>query len=403
MPCSLLAALLCVPPIGGAGEWPRHVIDAGSRGADGVRLADVDGDGRLDVVTGWEEGGAVRAAFAPPIDRIREPWPAATVGRVAAPEDAVAVDLDGDGRLEVLSSAEGEGKRLSVHRLAPGGDPRASADWATTPLGDSVGRQKYMYALPWPREHGGGLIVAGKDAGAAVEWWRPGDDPADDPADWAAWRPTPLRPVGWAMSLVAEDMDGDGDPDLLLSDRKGPRRGVVWLEFDPASGGWEEHVIGGADVEPMFLTVADLDGDGDRDVAVALKAAEPGDAGLVLFQRLDATGDRWRRREIPLPHDAGSAKAVAATRSGNGPAPGTLELFVTCEHAARKCSIVRFRFAPGERVWTAAPRVDCPAGRVGTKFDRLELLDLDGDGDLDLLTCEERENLGVLWYERPGP
>ena len=390
----LLAALLCAPPAGGGTEWPRHIIDAGSRGADGGRLADVDRDGRLDIATGWEEGGAVRVAFGPPIDRIREPWPAATVGRVPSPEDAVAVDLNGDGRLEVLSSAEGRAKRLSVHRLAPGGDPRASADWTTTPLGNSVGRQKYLYALPWPRERGGGLIAAGRDAGAAVEWWRPRDDPADDPADWAAWRPTALRPVGWTMSLVAEDMDGDGDPDLLLSDRKGPRRGVVWLEFDPDSPAWIEHRIGGADVEPMFLTVADLDGDGDRDVAVAAR-----DAGLVLFERLDATGDRWRRRTIPLPESAGGGKAVAADRA----ASGALELFVTCEHAARKCSIVRFRFAPGESVWTAAPRIDCPAGTVGTKFDRLELLDVDGDGDLDLLTCEERENLGVLWYERPGP
>ena len=37
--------------------------------------------------------------------------------------------------------------------------------------------------------------------------------------------------------------------------------------------------------------------------------------------------------------------------------------------------------------------------------DRIELLDLDGDGDLDVLTCEERQNkngLGVIWYENPA-
>ena len=38
-------------------------------------------------------------------------------------------------------------------------------------------------------------------------------------------------------------------------------------------------------------------------------------------------------------------------------------------------------------------------GSVGYKFDRVELLDLDEDGDLDVLTCEERDNLGVVWYE----
>ena len=32
----------------------------------------------------------------------------------------------------------------------------------------------------------------------------------------------------------------------------------------------------------------------------------------------------------------------------------------------------------------------------------MELIDLDGDGDLDVMTCEERKNLGVIWYENPG-
>jgi len=50
------------------------------------------------------------------------------------------------------------------------------------------------------------------------------------------------------------------------------------------------------------------------------------------------------------------------------------------------------------------------SGPDGIKFDRIELMDVDGDGDLDLLTCEERhrskENpkltgLGVFWYENP--
>jgi len=41
------------------------------------------------------------------------------------------------------------------------------------------------------------------------------------------------------------------------------------------------------------------------------------------------------------------------------------------------------------------------SGPQGTKYDLVELIDLDGDGDLDVLTCEEAENLGVTWYENP--
>ena len=40
-------------------------------------------------------------------------------------------------------------------------------------------------------------------------------------------------------------------------------------------------------------------------------------------------------------------------------------------------------------------------GSEGSKFDLMEAIDLDADGDLDLLTCEEVSNLGVVWYENP--
>jgi len=42
------------------------------------------------------------------------------------------------------------------------------------------------------------------------------------------------------------------------------------------------------------------------------------------------------------------------------------------------------------------------SGPEGIKFDRIELLDVDGDGDLDLITTEERALLGVVWYENPS-
>ena len=47
--------------------WKRHAIETGMLGADGARLIDADGDGLLDVVTGWEQSGtvAVYSRFGP--------------------------------------------------------------------------------------------------------------------------------------------------------------------------------------------------------------------------------------------------------------------------------------------------------------------------------------------------
>ncbi len=37
----------------------------------------------------------------------------------------------------------------------------------------------------------------------------------------------------------------------------------------------------------------------------------------------------------------------------------------------------------------------------GRKFDRVEMLDVDGDVDLDVIPCEEVHDFGVFWYENP--
>ena len=42
------------------------------------------------------------------------------------------------------------------------------------------------------------------------------------------------------------------------------------------------------------------------------------------------------------------------------------------------------------------------SGKAGEKFDLVELIDLDGDGDLDVMTTEERQLNAVIWYENPA-
>lgn len=77
----LLTMVLLAVSSARAEPWPRHTIDESSRGADGVRLADVNGDGLLDIATGWEEGGVIRAYLHPGSKLVKQKWPAVTVGK----------------------------------------------------------------------------------------------------------------------------------------------------------------------------------------------------------------------------------------------------------------------------------------------------------------------------------
>lgn len=353
--------------------WKRHTIDGTSKGADGVRLADANGDGRLDIVTGWEQGGVVRVYLHPGPEKARPAWPAVTVARVKDVEDAVFADLDGDGALEVVSSCEGKTQSIFVSwgRVA---DPDS---WKTEPLPASAGRA-WMFVLPLQVDgkRGIDLVAGGKNKGAEIGWY---ESPAD-PRKLADWKWHKLRDAGWIMSLVAQDMDGDGDVDIVFSDRKGKRTGAFWLE-NPT---WTEHVIGGQGREVMFITLADLDQDGRQDVLAAVKPAE-----VLHFRRVDAGGKSWETRALPFPPNTGHAKGVGV---GDLDLDGKPDVVFSCEGAeGAKSGVMWLKNGEGRQI----------SGPDGVKFDLVELLDVDGDGDLDVLTCEENENLGVIWYENP--
>src|SRR5688572_25139842 len=126
-----------IAPIARAQEqrpWSRHIIDNALKGADGVRLVDVNGDGKLDVATGWEEGGGIRVCINPGAAKVKAKWPAVTVGKVGSPEDAVLVDVDGDGNVDVVSSCEGRTRAIYFH-LSPGREKILDeAAWTTARL-----------------------------------------------------------------------------------------------------------------------------------------------------------------------------------------------------------------------------------------------------------------------------
>ncbi len=143
----------------------------------------------------------------------------------------------------------------------------------------------------------------------------------------------------------------------------------------------------------MFLDIADLDGDGLEDALAAVRGGP-----ILFFRRLPGSGVRWETHEIDLPAGYGTGKAVAA---GDIDLDGALDLVFTCENAHGELSgvgLLRHEGNPTVRKW----RVADIGGPEGVKFDRVELIDLDGDGDLDALTCEEVDLLGVVWYENPA-
>jgi len=373
--------------------WTRHVIDDTSRGADGVRLADIDGP--PDIATGWEEGGISRAYINPGPARSREKWPAVTVGNTPSVEDAIFVDLDQDGAMDMVTCCEGKTRTVFVHWSPRDPNQRMSATaWQQDVIPVTQDLMQWMFACPMQIDGKDGidLVVGGKGVDAWIGWLR---SPAN-PRDLAAWKWHPMSKVGWLMSILPTDMDADGDVDILLTDRRRERRGCRWLENpgigDAQNKEWTSHFLGGQQVEVMFATIADLDQDGLQDVLIAAKEAQ-----VLCFRRLDDSGRRWAETRIPFPENMGTAKAVAVGDLDSDDRP---DIVVSCENADPPKSGVKWMSydkSPWDSDWTGHEI----SGPAGIKFDLVQLLDLDADGDLDVLTCEEAHNLGILWYENP--
>ncbi|HBE70146.1 MAG TPA: hypothetical protein DDW52_18515 [Planctomycetaceae bacterium] len=390
-------------PLGAAlAQWPRHTIDDTLNGADGLRIQRTN-DGGWDLVAGWEESGEVRLYHCGITDRVRSQWQFETVGMTPSCEDALFVELYGHRR-QILACCEGQEQALWHFRGASEATNRqrlerddARVTWKPTRLvPDKQGKgtqTRWMTAAAIDR---GRIAVASKAPNGLVAMLR-------WDAELQRSSLKKLAKASWVMSLKPVDFDSDGDVDIVFSDRKGDHSGVYCLE-QRGTDSWKLHLLGAAKREVMFLDLVRTGtlGEGAQpsatsdhpiptkwEVVVATKPNE------VLHIHPNEEG-RWRTTPL-LEFDQdqfGTAKSVAvADMDGDG----TQDVIYSCEHADEpKSGLVLARRDAGS--W----KFDSISGPEGIKFDDLHLVDLDGDRDLDVLTCEERHEgrgLGIIWYE----
>jgi hypothetical protein len=379
--------------------WARHTIASGPRGADGVHLADINGDNRPDVTTAWEEAGLVTVSLHP--EDAAQPWPTVTVGtHLYGAEDAVFADVDGDGNLDVVSACEC--RRIVVH-FGPDDPARIldAAAWTSVTLSASVDRHRWIKAAVVDIDGDDRLdIVGGGKAGpaATVGWFRAPQSPRDG----SAWTYTVMSRVGWTQSLVPRDVDGDEDADVVLTDRTyiinpdGTRiydlRGTRWLENTGDGAAWANHPIGFARGEHKFLCVEDFDGDGREDV---LDGASGPTYNTTFLRRNLGRWGPWEVTPIPQPDNVGQYQDVTV---GDIDGDGDRDLVFSYSHAEADRSGVVWLAATDQGGWERREI----SGPSGTKFDNVELVDIDSDADLDVVTSEQIEQLGIVWYENPA-
>lgn len=364
-------------PVSGWLEIGAGLPAAGSW-RNGFDLADLDGDGTLDLVHGPPRRGDGR----PRIFRGRGDGSFRPEARSLFPElpfdygDAASADFDGDGRpdlafgvhlrglVTLLQQTDGsfavEHSSLSQR---PGEPVFSSRALAVGDL-DGDGRPDLAAMGEGPRLDG-----RSKALGARVLLNRL-------PAPWE-WRE--LQPAEgrlFADDLTIADFDGNGNTDLVGASRVRGQRGVVFWGDEGGSFATAELLAARADSFFFAVAAADFDATGPAALAVAYfrsRNSKP-PSGIDLLR---ASGDRmWTRDDLPWPARLGNPFALA---TGDPDGDGDPDLVALSDRGA----VALFANRSGELTLGETLALE-RAGR-GCAGYHVQLGDLDGDGDDEIV------------------
>jgi hypothetical protein len=296
----------------GANSATAHLLASGYSGAFGVEAADLDGDGDVDIIgvaersnrlAIWHNDGAHPPAFTNEI--LDSSFPA--VGAV------FAADLDGDQDLDIVASSGSRTGRVTCY-LNSGGSP---ATWTAQDVETSWGETWEISAADVD-DDGNVDIIGTSLSRDAVVWWR---NDGQTPVTWT--RQTVDSAFDGAHSARAHDMDGDGHTDIVgcgtLVDEV-----AWWRNGGDSPPTWTKHVIDSGFGGGRSVRIADIDNDGDPDVAAAgfgggvqWWSNDGGDPLVWNPQVVDATLQMAHQLQIADLNGDGRLDLVAADYGGN--------------------------------------------------------------------------------------
>lgn len=317
----------------------REIAEAGGYRLDFANVPmDVNGDGHMDVVScNWHDQSVT---WRENPGKPGEEWKEHLIDKPGNMETAVAVDVDGDGRVDFLPDVAqktvwyslDDGK-FTAHEISPNigghgigfgdvngdgrGDILKPSGWFEAPEDRRGGTWTWHPA--WNIGAAGIEIIAHDFTGDGLAdiftgmghdygmFWFEQTNESDPAKRWV--RHEIDKDWSQAHAMVLVDLDGDGTKEVLTGKRKyahdtdpgAEDKMVIFIySWDAGAKAFVRETVheGGGDGLGLAPAVIDIDGDGDLDIVA------PGKSGLYLYQQQKgrgATPPEKSRSELRVP------------------------------------------------------------------------------------------------------
>lgn len=384
-------------------------------GAKVLIVADMNGDGLQDIVSGSNENQPIQIHLRTGSAVAYDTFTIAGGGPIARMTDLAVRDLDGDGNPDIavlvndtgFVPVDGASIRGAVVLLFAPDDPTDVLNWEQVTIlpifmlaGDGKGLTDFAVAdmngdnLP-------DIVLASNEVDNTDlirMYFNPGGAASRDPTAWTEATMPITGDVNEVVSMKVADLDGDGDLDIVASFPTAKTFNIRWMR-NPlmesgagavTAGAWETRFLGQqAEAEPDnqggdLIAVGDINGDGHIDVAAA-------HAALGLIQWFENPGPTFvNAQSFPWRvYNLGQLKegvTINQLQLVDLNLDGQLDAFATASG-----NMVGFQ--PGPQLYTFWLGFSILATDPVADIGKCAFSDVNGDGLLDILAPLDRVGL----------